>query len=680
MNDEFRRMTDDPLTMSALRKMGISVKGERVSWFIRPEGVVDTRELERRYEASFQAENPDLKPLPLPPGESLYKFQLVGAHEILRRKKILLADDMGLGKTVQTIAVTNADETIRTVLVVCPRAVKENWKREFEKFGFRLNTEIVIISGQKKATVRPMARKLDGKPKGLRVVIVNYDVVPFWEHILKLPEWDMIVLDEAHEIKNYESKRSAIIAGGKVQDFPAAKAKQLREQANKLEEAARRARLDRDPGKALRLKEKAQEILKEIPKPRVSSGIDARYKIALSGTPFENRVSELIPALAWLDAIGKDRPLGTAWSYVQRYAGGDADSRKIFHAEELARKLRENIMVRRLKREVLKELPKKTRTIIEIPTTNKELLAQEAEAFRRMESKIEGLKLAVDLARFSHSDKAHRQAVKDLREGRKVSIEEMAEIRLETAKEKIPFAISHLKTFREPVIVFAHHRVLLTRLEKALTDSGRACGMVIGQQSDKRRQEAIDEFQAGNLDFILCSMRAASVGLTLTASCKVVFLEYDWTESKMTQAEDRAYRIGQKNDVEVQLLVLSKSFDARMAKVVCQKAELAERILNSRDNLKEASNLEDDELEERYLERKSKALARRKTYTVAQRDVLGEGIRRLQDRYDALLGKTTHRRAPVVSEADAPTVELLCWKWRKILGDRFLFWNEGKKP
>lgn len=140
--------------------------------------------------------------VPMPPGVELYPYQRGGIRWLVENPCTLLADDMGLGKTIQVIGLLNVKPELKRILIVCPASLKENWKREIQRFSVT-DREITIIQGRK------------GWRKHKGITILNYDILDALNDDIACTEWDLIVLDESHYIKTRKAKRTTCVLGGK---------------------------------------------------------------------------------------------------------------------------------------------------------------------------------------------------------------------------------------------------------------------------------------------------------------------------------------------------------------------------------------------------------------------------------------------------------------------------------
>jgi len=249
---------------------------------------------------------------------------------------------------------------------------------------------------------------------------------------------------------------------------------------------------------------------------------------------------------------------------------------------ELQDKLRGSVMVRRLKRDVLTELPAKRRAVIELPANGAHAAVEaEQRAYEAHEETLEALRVAVELAKASDNPDDYAAAVAALRQAVSVAFGEMSRTRHATALAKVPYVVEHLRDSLEggKVVCFAHHKDVVAAIMAEFPD---VAVKVTGDDSMEARQAAVDRFQTDPACLLFVgNIQAAGVGLTLTASAHVVFAELDWVPGNVTQAEDRTHRIGQHSAVLVQHLVLEGSLDARMAHILVEKQRIIDAALDT---------------------------------------------------------------------------------------------------
>ena len=161
------------------------------------------------------------------------------------------------------------------------------------------------------------------------------------------------------------------------------------------------------------------------------------------------------------------------------------------------------------------------------------------------------------------------------------SMADIVKLRQEIAIKKIPQILDYVNDTLEnesKLIIFAHHKEVIETLERELSKEHEVV-KIDGSVSQEDRQNAVDRFQKGTANIFLGSIRACSEAITLTASNHVIFSEIDWTPGKNIQAEDRAYRIGQKNTVNITYLVYENSVDEYILNTNITKEEVINKAL-----------------------------------------------------------------------------------------------------
>lgn len=481
--------------------------------------------------------------IPAPEGLAYLGYQKAGVAFSFAQSPMLgtlFGDEMGLGKTIQAIGVLNCmvsevvDPKFR-ILVICPASLKLNWRRELEKW---LVKKMAIFIADSK-----------NFPDMLGVTIINYDILHKHEERIHGIEWDMVVCDEAHYLKaGQKSRRGKMVFG--------------------IEPTAKQAAAG----------------VTRVP------GIRAKRRVLLTGTPIANKPVELFPLISYLDPVRWNN----FFKYGIRYCAGSKSSGHwdfsgSSNLGELQDILRSTIMVRRLKKDVLKELPPKRRQVIELAAEGeaKRLVQAERQAYEGRDDEIAGLEAAVEIAKASDSEDAYRAAVDSLGKVRNSLFGDMASLRRDTAVAKIPQIIEHLREALEEgeaVVVMCHHHQVSDAI---CQEFGDMAVMHRGDMGITEKDAAVTRFQ-GTKDtkadprcrLFVGSIQASGVGITLTRAAHVVFAELDWVPGNVSQAEDRCHRIGQAESVLIQHLVLEGSLDAIMAKRIIAKQEVIERALD----------------------------------------------------------------------------------------------------
>lgn len=386
---------------------------------------------------------------------------------------------MGLGKTVQAIAAMNQIDKRQPMraLIVCPASVKYNWAREIVEWFHRPVTPYVAAS-----------KRHDGIEKA-NLVVINYDIIWRKGILKKLMQnpFDVLVLDEAHYLKEATAKRTRAVFG-----------------ANGLVTAAERV-------------------------------------WALTGTPVQNRPVELWPLLYTL-ARDTIRPYESLQDFAEHFCAARLtpfgwDYKGASNIDELNERLR-GFMLRRLKEEVLDQLPDRIEQTVPVTLVN-------------------------------HPEVSPTESVSELR-------------RL-VGEAKVPFASIYIRDTVEnvgKVVVFAHHRNVISQLAKNLFDLNPV--VFWGGMTAEIKQQKLDRFvNDPSCHVFIGQMSAAGTGIDglQKVSSSVIFAEVDWSPGVMEQAVDRLRRIGQRNAVHVQYLVAEGTIDVTMRDMVARKRRVIGAIL-----------------------------------------------------------------------------------------------------
>lgn len=459
------------------------------------------------------------KEIPCPAGLSYRPFQLEGIRYLLDHPAALLADEMGLGKTVQVIGMVNADQQCKSILIVCPPHLKYNWLREWQRWTTR-NLTVAMVDPKEDI---PTAD----------VIILSEAILarPQIKKALRLRNWDAIVVDESHHFKNPTTQRTLHLYGG-----------------------------------------------------RGVKALDAPRRIALSGTPILNRPIEIQTTLAWLD-----RPEWyDRWKFARAYCdpkrtqfGWDLSGHNMKTLPNLQRRLKGHLMLRRLKRDVLPELPKKQRQIIELDTPRSFGIG--FDIWKKL-LKGTGASTAKDLL---EDEQAFRQALKLLEGSKDVPFADISRVRRELADAKLDAVRNFIKDAVDgsdhKIIVWFHHR---TMGEHLAFEFGQQAVLYYGGLSSTKKDVLVQRFNEDpKCRLFLGSLKTAGTGLTLTASNHVIFAEMFWVPGDIQQAEDRPHRIGQTKNVLIQYLVAANTLDAHMGRVVVRKLDIVDTALDKDEEL-----------------------------------------------------------------------------------------------
>ncbi|WP_442818248.1 SNF2-related protein [Streptomyces sp. NBC_01727] len=319
--------------------------------------------------------------------------------------------------------------------------------------------------------------------------------------------------------------------------------------------------------------------------------IPSRGRVALTGTPVENNLSELWSLLDWTTP----GMLGTLTSFRDRYARaveGDRDEQAAARLAALVRPF----LLRRRKSDpgIAPELPPKTETDQPVSLTKEQVSLYEA-LVRELMAEIE-----------EKQGIARRGLVMKLLTGLKQVCNHPAQFLKEPANAKLPGRSGKLELLDElldtvlaeegSALVFTQYVAMGRLIERHLADRGVDALFLHGGTTVKRREEMVDAFQSGEKKVFLLSLKAAGTGLNLTRAGHVIHYDRWWNPAVEDQATDRAYRIGQTQPVQVHKLIAEGTVEDRVAEMLRQKRELADSVLGSGEAA--FSELSDSELAE----------------------------------------------------------------------------------
>lgn len=352
---------------------------------------------------------------------------------------------------------------------------------------------------------RAATEKLDAE-----VLVVNYDVLPSWVNKLKAYGPKVIITDECQYYKNSKAKRTKAV----------------------------------------------KELAKGVP-----------HFIAMSGTPAKNRTLELYNAIHIIDPT----LFPSFWEFAKRYCGLYHDGfawnmSGNTNTEELYGILTDTIMLRRLKVDVLTELPPKVRSVIPMDLTNREEYEEVEDDFIAWIEKHKG----EDAAERANRGQAFAK------------IEALKQL---TIKGKMQQAISWIKEFLESgdkLVVFATHVETVKTLMK---EFGKAAVKIDGSVSSNKRQQVVEQFQTNDdVRLFVGNIQAAGIAITLTAASSVAFVEIGWGPGEHDQAEDRIHRIGQEADsVNIYYLLARNSIEGRIVSLIDRKRGVLANLLDGQD-------------------------------------------------------------------------------------------------
>jgi len=429
-----------------------------------------------------------------------------------------LADDMGLGKTPQTIALllharerTQTNDDACPTLIVCPTSVVNNWERELARFAPSLRVYAHHGAARKKNDLTARASASD-------VILSSYPLLQRDEKQLTALAWDNVILDEAQNIKNPETKQA-----------------------------------------------------------RAARKLDARWRLALTGTPVENRLSELWSIFQFLNP----GYLGAQADFQRRFANPIERGGNDAAAQQLKR-LTAPFILRRVKTDpnVINDLPAKNEmktfcnltreqaTLYEAVVRDSMLRIEQAEGIERR-----GIVLAT-LLKLKQVCNHPAQFLNDgsALAGRSGKLARFTEM------------LGEVRAVRERALVFTQFAEMGKLLQSFLqTEFADEVLFLHGGTPTKTRAQMIDRFQKdahGPAVFIL-SIKAGGTGLNLTRANHVFHFDRWWNPAVENQATDRAFRIGQTRNVQVYKYLCAGTFEEQIDAMIERKKELAQSIVGT---------------------------------------------------------------------------------------------------
>lgn len=287
--------------------------------------------------------------------------------------------------------------------------------------------------------------------------------------------------------------------------------------------------------------------------------------IMLSGTPVVNRPADLISQLS---IMGRLNDFGGRSKFEKDFCTESKQEEPAVPLSVLSKKLYDSCMIRREKSKVLTQLPDKTRVELLLDIDNRE------------EYMMAENDLRTYLREYKQcTDREIRRKMRMAALVKFMTLRQLATI------GKISQAVEFISNFLssgKKLIVFCALHELVDELKKRFPDSVT----VTGRQSASQKQEAVDNFQnKEETKLIICSIKAAGVGLTLTAASDVAFLELPWTYADCCQCEDRAHRIGQKDNVTAYYLLGHNTIDSVVYSLINKKKTVASEIMNAEDEI-----------------------------------------------------------------------------------------------
>ncbi len=438
-----------------------------------------------------------------------------------------LADDMGLGKTIQVLgalSMCRRNQEKGTDLLVVPASLVDNWRLEIERFA----PELKVLTAHPSCMPSPELKNLSKKEVDAHdAVITSYGTVMRTEW-MKSHAWRNVILDEAQAIKNPGAKQTKAV-----------------------------------------------------------KALDSRWRLALTGTPVENRLGDLWSIFDFLNP----GLLGSAKAF-NRMCRSMASGRQEGYAP--LRRLVQPYILRRLKtdKRVIADLPDKTEVNAYCLLSKRQaaLYKQSVDEMRTTIEELEGMeRRGVVLAFLMRFKQICNHPSQWLGDGSYEAEDSGKLARLRELCESIAAR-------QDKLLVFTQFREMTAPLSRFLTEIFGQSGLVLhGGTPVKKRQKLVERFQQDDrVPFMVLSLKAGGTGLNLTAASHVVHFDRWWNPAVENQATDRAFRIGQKKHVLVHKFICRGTVEERIDELIAGKQKLCDDVLSgsAESALTELSNEE----------------------------------------------------------------------------------------
>jgi non-specific serine/threonine protein kinase len=437
-----------------------------------------------------------------------------------------LADDMGLGKTVQILSLlthlAQNPEYAKPSLLVVPASLLSNWKIEAEKFTPSLKL-FLLHPSECKSSEWERARNPQEYFASFDLIVTTYSMVVKLEWLSQI-RWNLLILDEAQAIKNAGTKQAAAI-----------------------------------------------------------KKFQSHSRIALTGTPIENRLSELWSLFDFLNPqlLGSAKQFGEFASQLKQY--------------DALKKLISPYILRRMKTDpkIISDLPEKIETPSYCCLTRQQAqyyqatvdeLKQSLETVDSILRRGVVLKALLQLKQICNHPSQYR-GIEDYNPQESGKFERLKEICEELAMRQ------------EKALIFTQFSEIIPYLEEYLSQIFGKRGLILhGATPIKERNQLVEQFQSeSGPPFFILSLKAGGTGLTLTAASHVIHFDRWWNPAVENQATDRAFRIGQKKNVQVHKLITQGTVEEQIDRLIESKKNLVSDILASTDEIK-MTELSDEDL------------------------------------------------------------------------------------
>ncbi|XP_062228270.1 CHD3-type chromatin-remodeling factor PICKLE-like [Phragmites australis] len=492
-------------------------------------------------------------------GGTLHPYQLEGLsflhYSWFHNRRVILGDEMGLGKTIQSIAFLASlfEDKLGPHLVVAPLSTLRNWEREFATWAPQMNVIMYFGSAASRETIRKYEFYYPKeKPKKLKkkkssssnegtkqsrikfdVLLTSYEMINMDSAVLKNIEWECLIVDEGHRLKNKDSKLF-----GQLKDY------------------------------------------------------NTKHRVLLTGTPVQNNLDELFMLMHFLEG----ESFGSIADLQEEFKDINQDKQ----IEKLHGMLKPHLL-RRFKKDVMKELPPKKELILRVELTSKQkeyykaILTKNYEVLtRRSGGQISLINVVMELRKLCchgfMTDEPDSEPA-NTEEGLRRLLDSSGKMQL------LDKMMVKLKEQGHRVLIYSQFQHMLDLLEDYLSYRKWSYERIDGKIGGAERQIRIDRFNAKNSTrfCFLLSTRAGGLGINLATADTVIIYDSDWNPHADLQAMARAHRLGQTNKVMIYRLVSRGTIEERMMQLTKKKMILEHLVVG---RLTKTNNVNQEELDD----------------------------------------------------------------------------------
>jgi len=479
----------------------------------------------------------------------LFDFQATGLTQLLKwehetgDRSSMIGDDMGLGKTIEGLVLDIERRKKHKcwysaqTLIVTQTSVMGAWEKHIKEWAPWAKVCIIDRKNRSKFVQALQAKDSKGNPK-YHYFVIHWQGLRFIRKELMAVKWFNVIGDEIQNIKNREAQQT--------------------------------------------------QVFKKL---------NTYYKCGMSGTWVDNKPQDAWSILNWL----WPQEWRSFWSFVNHHVivrnhtegyclaedCGKSHKRSFretlgLHGEDIIHQKMGGAYLRRTKLEVWKDLPEKLyedRPVELLPLQRKayDAMAKDMLAWvgAHEDQPIAAPAVISQLIRLQQFAVAYGQLEVKHKDG-----EVIRQLVLTEPSAKLDAAMDIIEATNGQVVVFGQSKQAINLLGARLAKVGIPTGLLTGDVSQKDRDLAVQEFQAGRLRVFCSTIKAGGVGITLTAASTAVFLDWDWSPTANKQAEDRLHRLGQKNACTYIRLVARDTVDLERNEKIEMKWEWVKRLLD----------------------------------------------------------------------------------------------------